>query len=93
MGDSLRLTLLGLQNQKVVSQSTTTLTVGVTVPVVKSTCNAQTAVIVASYFGNNNKSQFERLCDKGDCVCKENDKDESCRLTNIKFKAGIRIEK
>jgi len=68
-------------------------TVGKTTPVIKSECDAQTAVIIANYFGNNYRSQLERLCDQGDCVCKENDVDESCRQTNFQFKAGIRIEK
>jgi hypothetical protein len=76
----------------VIKQSST-VTVGKTTPVIKSECDAQTAIIIASYFGNNYKSQLERLCDQGDCICKENDVDESCRDTNFQFKAGVRIKK
>ena len=61
--------------------------------VLKKTCNTDKAVVFAAYYGLNGKQQFELLCNKGDCVCKPNDLDESCKLTDYQFKAGVRIKK
>lgn len=90
-GDTLTPKVLHLQDGKLTMQQSHALIVGNSVPVVKAVCDMPTAVITASYFGNNYKSQFARLCDKGDCVCKEDDKNESCLLTNFQFRAGVRI--
>jgi len=92
-GDRITPKVLSVSGKESHVKPSSTVTVGKTTPVIKSECDAQTAVIIANYFGNNYKPQLERLCDKGDCVCKENDVDESCRQTNFQFKAGIRIEK
>ncbi len=91
-GDTVTPTVLHLQDGELTQQPSPSLVVGDMVPVVKQICDMQTAVITASYFGNNYKQQFERLCDKGDCVCKENDKNESCITTANQFRAGVRIE-
>jgi len=92
-GDRITPKVLSVSGKDIHVKPSSTVTVGKTTPVIKSECDAQTAVIIANYFGNNYKPQLERLCDQGDCVCKENDVDESCRQTNFQFKAGIRIEK
>lgn len=92
VGNTIIPTILHLQDGELTQQQSQSLAIGETTPMVKQKCDMQTAVITASYFGNNNKQQFERLCDRGDCVCKEDDQDESCRLSNFKFKAGVRIE-
>ncbi|OQW91254.1 MAG: hypothetical protein BWK78_05135, partial [Thiotrichaceae bacterium IS1] len=89
--DSLTPTVLHLQSGELTQQPGQSLIVGESVPVVKSVCDMQKAVITASYFGNNYKPQFARLCDKGDCVCKEEDKNESCIATANQFRAGVRI--
>jgi len=81
-----------LQDGELTQQHSPSLVVGETVPVIKQVCDMQTAVITASAFGNNYKPQFERLCDKGDCVCEENDKNESCIYTLNQFRTGVRIE-
>ena len=91
-GDTITPTVLLLQDGELTQQPSQSLVVDETMPFIKPVCDAPTAVITASYFGNNNQPQFERLCDKGDCVCKENDKDESCLATHSQFKAGVRIE-
>jgi hypothetical protein len=91
-GDTVTPTVLHLQDGELTQQPSPSLVVGETVPVVKQVCDMPKAVITASYFGNNYKPQFERLCDKGDCVCKENDKNESCITTANQFRAGVRIE-
>jgi hypothetical protein len=91
-GDTLTPTVLHLQDGELTQQHSPSLVVGETVPVIKPICDMPKAVITASYFGNNYKPQFERLCDKGDCVCKENDKNESCITTANQFRAGVRIE-
>jgi Clostripain family len=90
-GDTLTPTVLHLQEGKLSSQQSRSLVVGETAPILNSTCDLQTAVIAASYFGHNNQPQFEPLCDKGDCVCQANDEDESCRSTDFQFKAGVRL--
>jgi len=90
-GDVIVPTLLSLQDKQLSSQSSSTLTVGERVPFIRQQCDSQQAVITASFFGINNQQQFERLCDKGDCVCKVNDVDKSCVATSNQFKAGIRI--
>lgn len=61
--------------------------------VLKKICDTDKAAIFAAYYGLNGKQQFELLCNKGDCVCSPNDLDESCKLTNYQFKAGVRIKK
>jgi len=90
-GDTVTPTLLHFQEGELTQQYSPSLVVGETVPVVKSVCDMQKAVITASYFGSNHKPQFEQLCDKGDCVCQENDLDKTCIATDFKFKAGVRI--
>jgi len=90
-GDVIVPTLLSLQGEQLSSQSSSTVTVGDSVPFIRQQCDSQPAVITASFFGNNNKQQFKRLCDEGDCVCKANDLNESCVATSNQFKAGIRI--
>jgi hypothetical protein len=84
--------VLHLQENELTQQQSQSLVVGETMPVVKKVCDMQTAVITANYFGRNGKQQFERLCDQGDCICKENDLNESCITTSNQFKAGVRIE-
>jgi len=83
-GDVITPTVLHLQESELTQQPSQSLTVGETAPTIKSVCDMQTAVITVSYFGSNNKQQFELLCDKEDCVCQENDLDKSC-------KAGVQI--
>ncbi len=90
-GDVIVPTLLNLQDKQLTSQTSSALTVGDIAPFIRQHCDAQKAVITANFFGNNNKQQFERLCDKGDCVCQANDLNESCIATSNQFKAGIRI--
>lgn len=90
-GDTVTPTVLHLQNGELTQQSSQSLTVGDSVPVIKSVCDTQKAVITASYFGNNYKPQLTLLCDKGDCICKENDKNESCLSTANQSRAGVRI--
>jgi len=90
-GDVIVPTLLNLQDKQLTSQTSSALTVGDIAPFIRQHCDAQKAFITANFFGNNNQQQFERLCDKGDCVCQPNDSDKSCVATSNQFKAGIRI--
>lgn len=90
-GDVIVPTLLNLQDKQLSSLPSPTLTVGDNVPFIRQQCDAQQAVITASFSGINNQRQFERLCNKGDCVCKANDLNESCIATANQFRAGIRI--
>jgi hypothetical protein len=92
-GETLTPTILHLQAGKLTQQLSQSLVIGKSVPILKLTCDMEKAVITASYFGNNNQQQFEQLCDKGDCVCQENDTDESCRASQFEFKAGVRLRK
>ncbi|OQW90401.1 MAG: hypothetical protein BWK78_07115 [Thiotrichaceae bacterium IS1] len=90
-GDTVTPTMLHFQEGELTPQRSQSVVVGETAPTIKSVCDVQTAVITASYFGTNNKQQFKQLCDKGDCVCQENELDKSCIDTNFQFKAGLRI--
>ena len=90
--DTITPTVLHLQDGKLTQKQSQSLVVGEGVPVINKVCDMQTAVITANYFGKNGKQQFERLCDKGDCVCEENASDDSCVATSNQFKAGVRIE-
>jgi hypothetical protein len=90
-GDVIVPTLLSLQGEQLSSQYGSVVTVGDSVPFIRQQCDSQQAVITASFFGNNNQQKFERLCDKGDCVCQADDLDESCVTTSNQFKAGVRI--
>jgi hypothetical protein len=49
-------------------------------------------MITANYFGNNQKPQWQPLCDQGDCVCEENDKNVDCIATSNQFKAGVYLD-
>ncbi len=91
-GDTLTPTVLHLQNNQLTPQPSPPLVVGESVPFLKLECDTEKAVITARYFGDNRQPQFEQLCDQGDCVCQENDIDESCRQTDFQFKAGVRLK-
>ena len=91
VGDTIKPNVLHLQEGKLSLQPGHALVVGKTMPVIKSRCDAEKAIITVNYFGNNNQQQFEQLCNQGDCVCQANDEDESCRSTNFQFKAGVRL--
>ncbi len=83
-----------LQNGKATQTQSKELVVGESsTAVLKKSCNTDKAAIFAAYYGLNGKQLFELLCNKGDCVCKPNDSDESCKKTNSQFKAGVRIKK
>ncbi|NJO16738.1 MAG: hypothetical protein HC877_13620 [Thioploca sp.] len=90
-GGTIKPNVLHLQEGQLSLQPSRALVVGETMPVIKSRCNAEKAVITVNYFGNNRQQQFEQLCNQGDCVCQANDEDESCRSTNFQFKAGVRL--
>ncbi len=92
VGDTIKPNILHLQEGQLSLQPGRVLVVGETMPVIKSTCDAEKAVITVNYFGNNRQQQFEQLCNQGDCVCQANDEDESCRSTDFQFKAGVRLE-
>jgi hypothetical protein len=53
----------------------------------KKICDAKKAAIWAMYYGLNQQSQIEVLCDHGDCICNPDDADPGCK--EIGFKAGV----
>ncbi len=52
-------------------------------------CDTSKGVVSAAYYGNNSRRNFHRLCDSGDCICKENDTDEGCQRLGVKIGARI----
>jgi len=56
----------------------------------KTNCDSVKGAVSAAFFGLNGERQFERLCDKGDCICKADDSDEGCQ--ELGFKAGVILE-
>lgn len=80
------------QNQKLQSQLEDELIVAEEEPVYLSTsCDSKKAMISVGYYSSNQKLKFERLCDKGDCVCEEDSDDPSCKELNTK--AGVYLKK
>jgi hypothetical protein len=57
----------------------------------KKSCDEKKAAIWAMYYGLNQQSQIEVLCDSGDCTCKPDDTDPGCK--EIGFKAGVYLTK
>ncbi len=57
----------------------------------KTSCDQKKAMISVGYYSSNQKLKFERLCDKGDCVCEEDSYDPSCQVLNTK--AGVYLKK
>jgi hypothetical protein len=80
------------QTQKLQSQLEDELIVAEEEPVYLSTsCDINKAMISVGYYSSNQKLKFERLCDKGDCVCEANSNDPSCKQLNTK--AGVYLKK
>jgi hypothetical protein len=89
-GDSVTPTTLHFQTGKLTSQAGNTLQVGEEPVTLTNSCDTFTATIIASYYGANQKRQFESLCNEGDCVCGEDDLDASCQAIHVK--AGVRLK-
>jgi hypothetical protein len=80
------------QTQKLQSQLEDELIVAKEEPVYLNTsCDINKAMISVGYYSSNQKLKFERLCDKGDCVCEEDSYDPSCQELNTK--AGVYLKK
>ncbi len=80
------------QNKKLQSQLEDELIVVEDEPVYLNTsCDINKAMISVGYYSSNQKLKFERLCDKGDCVCEEDSYDPGCQELNTK--AGVYLKK
>ncbi len=80
------------QTQKLQSQLEDELIVAKEEPVYLNTsCDINKAMISVGYYSSNQKLKFERLCDKGDCVCEDNSYDPGCQELNTK--AGVYLKK
>ncbi len=80
------------QNKKLQSQLEDELIVVEDEPVyLNSSCDINKAMISVGYYSSNQKIKFERLCDKGDCVCEEDSYDPGCQELNTK--AGVYLKK
>jgi len=86
-GDIIVPNMVSIQNNQTRTRLGNSLTVqDSTALLLREQCDPQKAAIVAGYAGFNQKEQFERLCDKGDCFCKESDfqGDDACKRLGIK---------
>ncbi len=54
-------------------------------------CEPEKAAIWVAYYSLNQKRQFERLCDDGDCICKEGETEPGCQ--EVGFKAGVILKR
>jgi hypothetical protein len=87
LGDTLTPNLLSISNNQTQQRTGKTLTVqDANTVLLQEQCDTQKASVVAGYAGFNQTEQFERLCDKGDCFCKESDLigDEACKRLGVK---------
>jgi len=90
-GDSVIPRTLHLKNDKIEQRQGQALIVDDSARVtLKNHCDPAKGVISAAFYSLNGQRKFARLCDSGDCICKEGDTDTSCQ--ELGFKAGVILE-
>jgi len=91
-GDSIVPHTLHLKNDELEERQGQALIVDDLMPVtLNHHCEPAKGAISVAYYSLNQKRQFERLCDSGDCICKQGDTEPGCQ--EVGFKAGVILQK